>query len=300
MIDSKKDESVYLVVGATGNVGSEVTERLLERGLRTRVFTRDAAKVARWGDRVEVALGDCQRPDTFAQAVSGADAVFLMSQSPDQQAFARLIEATKASGQPRIVFLSSLAAEQPELQIGVLHKQKEDTIRASGLRASFLRPGGFMSNAYQWIRSINTEGVVYNALGDTRFPPVAPEDIAAVAVQSLIDPELSGETFALTGGELLSVPEQVEILANVLGKPIRCVEITVETAIENLTRAGVPAPIARAVGESYRSVRDGRIVRIADSIEKVTGTKPMTFETWARRHAARFLAPVAEYAASGA
>jgi uncharacterized protein YbjT (DUF2867 family) len=296
MINSKKSEGVCVVVGATGNVGTAVTEQLLERRLRTRVFTRDAAKMARWSDRVEVAVGDFQRPDTFAQAVSGAEAVFLMSQNPDPQAFARLIDAAKSSGEPRIVFLSSSAAKQPDLQIGVLHSRKEDTIRASGLPAVFLRPGGFMSNSYQWIHSINTEGVVYNALGDTRFPPVAPEDIAAVAVRSLTDPELSGKTFDLTGGELLSVPEQVEILANVLGKPIRSVEITIETAIENLIRAGVPAQIARAVGESYRSVRDGRILGIADSIEKVTGAKPMTFESWARRHTSRFLVPVAAYA----
>jgi uncharacterized protein YbjT (DUF2867 family) len=249
---------------------------------------------------VEIAIGDFQKPDTLARAVSGAEAVFVMSQSPDQEAFARLINVVKSSGQPRIVFLSSLAARQPDLQIGVLHKQKEDTIRASGLAATFVRPGGFMSNSYQWIRSINAEGVVYNALGDTRFPPVAPEDIAAVAVRSLIDPELSGKTFDVTGGELLSIPEQVEILAKVLGRPIRCVEITVETAIENLTRAGVPPQIARAVGESYRSVRDGGILGVTDAIEKVTGSKPMTFESWARRHASRFLSPVAEYAASRA
>jgi len=300
MTDSKRSEGVFLVVGATGNVGSEVTDQLLERGLHTRVFTRNAAKVERWGDRVEVAIGDFQSPDTFARAVNGAEAVFVMSQSPDQQAFARLIDAAKLFGQPRIVFLSSLAAKQPDLQIGVLHKQKEDTIRASGLPAVFVRPGGFMSNSYQWIPSINAEGVVYNALGDTRFAPVAPEDIAAVAVESLIRPELSGKTFDVTGGELLNVPEQVEILAKVLQKPLRCIEITVETAIENLTRTGIPAPIARAVGESYRAVRDGGILGVRDTIETVTGRKPMIFETWARRHASRFLSPVAEYAASRA
>jgi uncharacterized protein YbjT (DUF2867 family) len=287
-----------VVTGATGNVGSEIVEDLLARGFRPRVFTRDTAKVERWGDRVEAAAGDFQKPDTFARAVSGAEAVFLMSQSPDQQAFARLIDAVKASGQPRIVFLSSLAAKQPELQIGVLHKQKEETIRTSGLPATFVRPGGFMSNVYQWIASISAEGVVYNPMGDTRFPPIAPEDIAAVAFKSLIDPALSEKTFELTGGELLSVPEQVEILAKVLGKPIRCVDITVETAIENMTRAGLPAPLARAVGESYRSVRDGGILGVTDTVEKVTGAKPMTFESWARKHAARFLSPAAQHAGS--
>src|SRR5262249_29091808 len=152
--------------------------------------------------------------------------------------------------------------------IGRLHKQKEDTIRASVLRAKAVRPGGFMSNTYQWIGSTQAEGVVYNAMGDTKFPPIAPEDIALVAVKALLDPDLSGEAFELTGGELLSVADQVNILAKVLNRPIRCVDVPVEAAVQNLVRAGVPAQIAAAVGESYQAVRGGRIFGVKDTVEK--------------------------------
>ncbi len=217
-----------------------------------------------------------------------------MHQSPDQNAFANLIAAFKGSGKPRIVFLSSLAANQLDLQIGRMHKQKEDTIRAPGVQAKFLRPGGFMSNTYQWIGSINAEGVVYNAMGEARFPPIAPEDIAEVAVRALVDPGLSDEVFELTGGEVLSVPEQVDILARVLERPIRCMDVPVERAAEKLIRAGVPAQMAAAVAESFAAVRNGRIVAIRNIVEKATGHRPMTFESWARKHAARFLTATAQ------
>jgi uncharacterized protein YbjT (DUF2867 family) len=190
--------------------------------------------------------------------------------------------------------LSSLAVNQPDLQIGRMHKQKEDTIRASGVQAKFLRPGAFMSNTYQWIGSISAEGVVYNAMGEARFPPIAPEDIAEVAVRALVDPGLSDEVFDLTGGELLSVPEQVDILAKIIERPIRCVDVPVERAAENLIRAGVPAQIAAAVAESFAAVRNGRIVAITDTVQKVTGHRPITFEAWARKHAGRFSAAAAQ------
>jgi uncharacterized protein YbjT (DUF2867 family) len=79
------------------------------------------------------------------------------------------------------VFLSSILAGVPGVLIGQLHKVKEDAIRESGLSAVFVRPGAFMTNAYQWVRSIKADGVVYNPMGGFRFAPIAPEDIAAVA-----------------------------------------------------------------------------------------------------------------------
>jgi uncharacterized protein YbjT (DUF2867 family) len=263
-------------------------EQLLAEGRNVRVFTRDAAKVAHWGDRVDVAIGDFQNPDSLARAIAGVEAAFLMNQSPDVEAFRRLMSAAKAARGPRIVFLSTVIANEPELLIGQLHKQKEDAIRESGLPGRFLRPGGFMSNAFQWVGTIQAEGVVYNAMGDAKFPPIAPEDIAAVAVKALTDANLPGEVFELSGGELLSVAEQVDILAAVLGKPLRTVDVPVSAAIQNLVRAGVPQKMAAAVGQSFESVRNGRVVPIRNTVENVTGRRPMTYEAWARKHASRF------------
>lgn len=301
MTQSNRGNATYLVTGATGNVGSAVIGRLLDGGNKVRVFTRNREKVAQWGNRIEVAIGDFTKPETFTRAINRTDAVFLMSQSPDQEAFARLVNAAAESERPRIVFLSSLVATQPELQIGKLHKVKEDAIRQSGLPAKFVRPGGFMSNTYQWISSIEADGVVFNALGKARFPAIAPEDIGEVAARVLVDPTLSGEVFELTGGELLSVAEQVEILAKILNRPIRCVDVPVEVAVQNFIRAGIPAPLAAAVGESFQAIRDGRVFGMTDTVERLTGHRPITFEEWARRHASRFAGTTtAQPAMSGA
>lgn len=162
---------MYLVTGATGNVGSEVVTQLLASGKKVRVFTRDVSKVADWGDRVQVAPGDFRKPETFARAIAGVEAAFLMDVSPDPEVFDRLITAAKAQGNLRIVLLSTILADQPQLQIGKWHKEMEDAIRESGLRGTFVRPGGFMTNSYQWIGTIKAEGVVYNALGNGKLAP---------------------------------------------------------------------------------------------------------------------------------
>jgi uncharacterized protein YbjT (DUF2867 family) len=279
---------MYLVTGATGNVGSEVVAHLLADGEKVRVFTRDPSKVAHLGDRVQIATGDFGEPDTFARAIAGAKGAFLMNGGPDVESFRRLVAAAKAQGNPRIVFLSTNLVTQPDLQIGRHHKDKEDAIRESGLPGTFLRPDAFMTNAYRWIGTIKSEGVVYNPMGTFKAAPIAPDDIAAVAVKALTTPSLADEVFELTGGELLSVADQVEILADVLGKPIRCVDVPTETAVQDLVRAGLPAQVAAAVGQIYEAVRDGGASGLRDTVGRVTGRQPKTFEAWAREHASRF------------
>ncbi|GGG65190.1 NmrA family NAD(P)-binding protein [Edaphobacter dinghuensis] len=279
---------MYLVIGATGNVGSQVVEQLLASGRKVRVFTRDASKVAHWGNRVEVAVGDLTSPETFAKAASGVEGIFLMNGALDGEVFRQLIASAKAEGNPRVVFLSTLFAGFENSPIGRLHKDKEDVIRASGLSGRFIRAGAFMTNAFQWIGSVCAEGVVYNATGAGKVAPVAPEDLAAVAVHALTDASLTSEVFEVTGGELLTVPEQVEILAKATGKPIRSVDVPTEAAVQGMIDAGTPAPVAAAVGQSFELVREGKTAVVKDTIRQVTGRPPKTFQSWAKEHAARF------------
>ena len=279
---------MYLVTGATGNVGSEVVKQLLAKGQKVRVFTRDAAKLAPWSDQVEVAIGDFTSPETFAKAVSGVEGVFIMNGPLDGGIFRQLIAATKAQGSPRVVFLSTLFAGSPDSPIGQLHKDKEDVIRASGLPGRFVRAGAFMTNAYQWLGTIKAEGAVFNAMGSGKVAPVAAEDIAAVAVHALTDQDPSTKVFEVTGGELLTVAEQVAILARAANKPIRCVDVPTESAIQGLIGIGTPAPVAAAVGKSFEDIRAGKIAFIKDTVKQLTGKLPRTFQSWAQEHASRF------------
>jgi uncharacterized protein YbjT (DUF2867 family) len=81
---------------------------------------------------------------------------------------------------------------------------------------------------------IKAEGAVYNAMGAGKIAPIAADDIAAVAVHALTDPSLTPEVFEVTGGELLTIPRQVGILADAVTRPIRCVDVSTESAIQAL------------------------------------------------------------------
>jgi (4-alkanoyl-5-oxo-2,5-dihydrofuran-3-yl)methyl phosphate reductase len=277
---------MYLIVGATGNVGSEVVAQLLAAGKQVRVFTRDASKFSHSNGHVEVAVGDLMQSDTFAKAVLGVEAVFMMNGVLEGNAFRRAIEAIKASRNPRVVFLSTLFAAAPDSPIGQVHKDKEDVIRASGLHGSFVRAGNFMTNTFQWLGTIKQNGAVYNGTGSGKTAPVAPQDIAAVAVQALTNPEAS-EIYEVTGGELLTLSEQVSILSRITGKPINVVEISAEQAEEGLLEAGFPAFVAQAVSRSYEDIRMGKVAYVRDTVQRAKGAPAVTYEAWVQSQAAR-------------
>jgi uncharacterized protein YbjT (DUF2867 family) len=278
---------MFLVTGASGNIGGQVARRLLDAGHPVRVFVRDPARLGDLEGRVEVALGDFGRPETLGAAAFGTRAVFLNT-GPHLPGLDALLAALKAHGAPRVAFLSTILAGHPEFAIGRMHKANEDAVRAAGLRATFLRPAGFMSNALRWAESIRADGVVHNPMGAGQAAPVAPEDIAAAAVRALATDDFLGEAVELTGGELLSVPDQVDILSRTLGRPLRIVDVPMQASIDGMLRAGVPEPIARGVAQSQEGVRDGRFRAIAAGVERLTGAAPMRFEAWARKHASAF------------
>lgn len=278
---------MYLVTGISGNVGSQVVAQLLECGAEVRALVRDPGKATPWQGRIEVVTGDLEKPESLAVAAGGVKGIFVMNVGGNE-AFRRLLNVIKAQGQPRLVFLSTILAGVPGMRIGEIHKEKEDAIREYGFDGCFVRAGGLMSNTYQWVGSIREQGAVFNPMGTGGFAAVAPEDIAAVAVHALLTPGLKEQVLEVTGGKPIAVPEQVDILAGILGRPIRCVDIPVEVAVQGMIKAGVPAPIATAVGQSFEAIRAGRGAQVKDTVVRLTGREPKTFEAWATEHEARF------------
>ena len=282
---------MILVTGATGNIGSELVKQLVAKGTPVRVITRDEKKVSHLDPAVERVIGDRHDPSVVRKAAQGADKVFMLAILFDKNhgADRLLIEEAKQAGAGQMVMISSGTVRIETNAIGRLHREKEELIEQSGISWTFLRPGGFMSNSLQWAETIKSQSKVFNPMGKGKTSPISPYDIAGVAAVALTSPGHEGKAYDLTGAELLSNPEQVEILSKVIGKPIDCVDIPVEVATERAIASGLPEALVKSLAELWVQVRTEAYTFHTNEVERLTGRPAQTFETWCREHRSAFV-----------
>ncbi|MFZ0816173.1 MAG: NAD(P)H-binding protein [Candidatus Sulfotelmatobacter sp.] len=280
----------YLITGATGDVGSKVVEQLLKRGERPRIYVRDAEKArARFGDKVDIFVGDLADPVSLEDALEGVDEFFLVNSGPEIPARDEVAASTaKAAGVRHLVKLSSLDVRQG-LAIGAWHERGEAAIRASGICFTFVQPTGFMSNLLAWARSIKNEGVVRSSTGDGRRAFIHSDDIADVAAEALTSHKYDGESLAITGPQAVTFAEVAERIGAAIGKPLVFQPISDEEAGQRYAAAtGALVEDTEAHVALWRAIREGRLASVTDNVERILRRKAIGLDQWIKENAAAF------------
>ena len=137
------------ITGGTGFVGQAVCDLAEQRGVPLRSLARTVP-----GDRpqVEWVEGDLADKPALARLVEGADCLIHIAgrvRAPDRAAFdeanvagtLNALDAARQAGVRRFVFVSSLAAREPELSAyGASKRRAEKLVAASGLDWTIVRP----------------------------------------------------------------------------------------------------------------------------------------------------------------
>ena len=275
---------MILVTGATGKIGKELIPLLFKSGENIRVLVRDEKKVAHLNTSIERIVGDLNDPQALIPAMCDVDRMFLVTYETQQDV--NVIEAAKHSGVQQIVKLSTLEATAHKIKVGRWHYEREELILSSGIDWTFLRPGMFMSNTIEWwADSIKGQESVFFPGGKKgRVAPIDPRDVAAVAARALTQPGHSGKAYELTGSELFTIGEMVQVISKVLGKHIHYVDIPPIAAKLFMLKTGMDRTLVNALMEMLGSLRRDEGAIMTDTVQQVTGRKSGTFEAWCRDH----------------
>ena len=225
---------MILIVGGTGALGSATVEQLLAQGEAVRIMTRTPAKAeALQALGADVVQGDLRDQDSLVRACQGVDAVLASAHSimgsgseaskyVDDQGHRWLIDAAKAAGVNRFVYVSALGAapDNPANFFRIKYKI-EQYLGSSGLPYAILRPTAFMeAHAYQLIGQpiLETGKVTLFGKGENPRNFVAAADVAHFAVMMLLKAEVSGEVVEIGGPENLTNMQVVRLYEGLAGR----------------------------------------------------------------------------------
>ena len=249
---------MYLVVGATGMVGSEICRLLTAQGKPVRGLVRttsDQAKVdALKSHGVEIVQGDMCDPASLEAACQGVNAVISTASSMpfcyeagvndiqhvDLDGTTCLIDAAQAAGVERFIYTSF--TPDNDFPLRNAKRAVEGHLKDSGLVYTILRPSYFMEG---WLGPAvgfdypNAKAQIYGA-GENPISWISFQDVARFAVESLDNPSARNATLELGGPEALSPLAVVRIFEEVGGRPFDVQHVPEEALAEQQKSATDP------------------------------------------------------------
>lgn len=241
----------FLVVGATGALGTRVVRLLREGGAEVRCLVRPASDPsALQKDGAEIVRGDLLDPESLHGACTAVRTVICTATAisrllngrggsslldVDDRGVGNLIASAEQAGVERFVYVSYAGVEAG---LGFpLERAKlanEERLRRSGLREVIVRPDGFqdvqLTPKARFDLARGTVSVIGH--GDNRRRFVASDDVAALLVALTLDPD-APPLVQVGGPDALSANETAALAERLTGRTLK--------------QQRMPRPLARAM-----------------------------------------------------
>lgn len=278
---------MIVVTGATGKVGASLVTELLAAKAQFRVLARDPRKLPAGVTAVQGDLGDeAARQKAFA----GATKLFVLTNStPDSAALQNaVIDAAKRAGVPHVVRLSVLGAdEKSPVTLSRWHAQTDAHLKASGLKWTILQPGYFMQNTLSAVPTVKKDGAIYGNQSTGKFAPIDARDIGAAAAKVLTSGGHEGQTYVLTGQELLTNQDIAAKIGKRLGTAVKYVSLPDDAFRGALLQAGLPDWLAQDYVLMGQTVAQGHAASTAPALKTLLG-KTRTFDDFLEAYGSAF------------
>jgi uncharacterized protein YbjT (DUF2867 family) len=237
-----------LVTGAAGMVGTHTCRELSKNGWQVRALIRDPAKAAMALGQlpVEFRVGDVRDATTLRSSLSGCGAVIHLAaiaiekkgesyRESNTAATERIISAARVENVHRIIFMSQNGADSRSPYPFLRSKGvAQDSVKTSGLRWTVLRPSVIFGPEDQFVnvlgRLIRLTPKIFPLPGggNTRFQPIAADDVARVVRLTLEKKETVHQSYDLGGAVPLTLRQMTERILIAMGTSRKLIPVPVK------------------------------------------------------------------------
>lgn len=262
----------YVITGSLGNISKPVSQALINAKHDVTIITskqENAAAIEVLG--AKAAVGSVEDVAFLTKTFTGADVVYTMVppkwDAADWKGYIGSIgknyaAAIKAASVKYVVNLSSIGGH---LDDGVgpvsgLHRAEEALNTLSDVHIKHLRPAYFYPNLFSNIGLIKNAGIIGSnfAVKDNKFPIVDPSDIAAAAIEELLQLSFSGHSARYIASDEVSTDAIAGEIGKAIGKPdLHWVPYTDEQAFGGMTQAGLSEEVAKNYTEMGAAINSG-------------------------------------------
>jgi len=274
-----------LVIGGTGNVGSEVVKELQKRNTDLRLLVRKEDASTPGG--VEVVIGDLRDPVSVEKAMDGVDKLYLLnSVSPDELTQGLIAyDLAKKLKLRHVVYHSVFRVEHfKDVPHFASKLAIENALREFDVPFTIIRPNYFNQNDATLKDALTKAGVYPMPLGPVGVSMVDIRDIAEATAIALTTDGHFGKSYNLNGPEALSGPKAASIWSGLLGKEIRYSGHDMD-AFEEQMRKQRPSWAAFDIRMMFQGYLERGFAAEAGDVETLTkllGHAPRRYEEFAR------------------
>jgi len=224
---------MFIVLGATGHVGSATARALLGEGEPVTVVTREAAAAEDLRALgATVAVADVRQVDALRDVFRRGKRLFLLNPpaapSTDTDVVERetircILDALDGSKLEKVVAESTYGA-QPGGRCGDLNTlfELEEGLRAQPIPTAIIRAAYYFSNWDPMLKPAGDDGVLPTMYPvDLKIPMVAPDDLGRVAAHLLKEPADRVGVHYVEGPERYSSGDVAATFAKALGREVR-------------------------------------------------------------------------------
>lgn len=291
----KCEVSQVLVLGASGNVGSELVKFISENysckvlaGMRNTARQQEKPQQLQ-KPNVQVLQGNMNDCASLKQCIpKGIESVFINTPNTfdRDKLTCQTIDCCKEAGVRHITLISVANLESGGKQtiFGRQFSKIEDHLKGCGLPFTLLRCPLFLDNLKLNADSIKREGKIYGPCRpDARFTPIAICDVAEAAACIVTNPSRhANKVYKLTTSPFCE-NDVARAFSTVLGKEIKYVQVPYDQFRSTLLSAGIEEWQADGILELKRDIDMGATYyQASPDFKAITGRDPTTLEQWVR------------------